>query len=76
MREVLSNVPGVDVEEHMRLLQRWPGGAPEVSAPAGSGASAPTEEAAQPPVAELEESYAQVGTRPPPPSSNLPMHLE
>eukprot|EP00969_Alexandrium_andersonii_P117618 5202916-Alexandrium_andersonii.AAC.1 len=55
----------------MRLLQRRPGGAPEGSAPAGSGASAPTAEAAQPPVAELEETYAQVGMRPPPLSNSL-----
>eukprot|EP00969_Alexandrium_andersonii_P012339 537983-Alexandrium_andersonii.AAC.1 len=72
MREVLRNAPGIDVEEHMRLLQRGPEGAPTGLATAGSGAPISTAEAVQPPVAVLEEDYAQVGMRPPPLHTDLP----
>eukprot|EP00969_Alexandrium_andersonii_P360836 15456257-Alexandrium_andersonii.AAC.1 len=69
MREVLRNVPGIDVEDHMRLLRQGPARAAASGAPAGSESATPAVPAAQPPMAELEEDYGPVGMRPQPPGS-------
>eukprot|EP00969_Alexandrium_andersonii_P347317 15356028-Alexandrium_andersonii.AAC.1 len=65
MREVLSNLPDIDVEEHLRLLQRRPMDAPTASAGASGAAPETTASTSQPPIAVFEEEYSQCGMCPP-----------
>eukprot|EP00969_Alexandrium_andersonii_P018919 826139-Alexandrium_andersonii.AAC.1 len=72
MRKVLSCLPDIDVEEHLRLLQRRPGGASAASSGTERAAPAAAVRTPQPPAAVLEEEYNRSTMRPPPQGTKLP----